>query len=636
MEEAVKIYSSLEMADFVIIGIYLVLSVGLGLWYARRGTKDTEAYFAGSGAIPWWIAGTSLLVACFAADTPLWIGDIIYKRGLEGAWLYWAPAIGTAFFVMLIAPLWKRSGIMTDIEFLEFRYRGDAASVMRFLNSLFYSGFVSIMFMTLQTLSIVKILQKVVDWRGMEPLFSRLNEALPFIPEGFDWVKLTCIVLTIAFAGSYSIISGLWGVASSGALQFLITYVGSVILAFMAVTSIEGGVTGMVGQISAMQETWPQGADLNILPTGNVWGLPAMTLVALLLYRWVEQAGMGQYVAQRLIATKSPRTAAYTAMIWGIGFFAIVPLPWIITVIAAKVARPDIIRGDEAYPAMAMMLPVGLKGILVASMLAAFMSTYSSLMSWGSSYFVNDFYKRFLVRKKTEHHYVKIGQIFMAVMAIVAGILAFQQESLLGIIFTVLEFMVGYWTVMFARWIWWRVNAWAEVAALAGSIFFAMLIRIMNTICTQLNVTDSDNPLLQSIILPIAAWGAPENSEPCWGHRILFVGTGSLVLWIIVMLLTRKPDDAIVDAFYKKVQPPGFWGPVRKRLGMQAPYSLGTIIFCWVIMMLGIFCPLIGLIKLCLGNVVLGLPLTVVGAVAIILAVVKVKKMYPKEPGIQE
>ena len=628
MEETITKYASLELLDYVVVGIYLVLSVGLGVWYARRGTKDTNAYFAGSGAIPWWIAGTSLLVACFAADTPLWIGDIIYKRGLEGAWLYWAPAIGTAFFMMLIAPLWKRAGILTDIEFLEFRYKGEAASIMRFLNSLFYSGFVSIMFMTLQTLSIVKILQRIIDWNGLNPLYLRLSEALPFIPEGFDWVKLTCVVLTIAFAGSYSIISGLWGVAGSGALQFLITYVGSIILAFIAISSIKGGAAGMVEQISAMKDTWPQGAELNILPSGNVWGLPAMTLLALLLYRWTEQAGMGQYVAQRLIATKNTRSAAYTAMIWGIGFFAIVPLPWILTVLAAKVVRPDIVNGDEAYPAMAMMLPVGLKGVLVASMLAAFMSTYSSLMSWGASYFVNDFYRRFFIKKAGEHHYVKIGQLFMAIMGVAAGILAFQQGSLLGIIFTVLEFMAGYWTVMFARWIWWRVNAWAEIAALGGSIFFALLIRFTGIICDNMNLTNSENPLMKNIILPIASWSKSENSEPYWGHRLLFVVTGSLILWIVVMFLTKKTDEEAVKKFYKKVQPPGFWGPIRKKLGMSAPYGLGTIMYCWIIMMIGVYCPLIGLIKLFLGNVALGLPLTIIGGIAIFLAVRKINTMY--------
>ncbi len=156
-------YGQLENADWIVILVYLIASVGLGISFARRGNKDMDAYFGGSGAIPWWIAGTSLLVACFAADTPLWIGDIIYKRGLEGAWFYWAPAIGTAFFVLIVAPLWKRCGILTDIELLEVRYTGRAASAMRLLNSMFYSMFASIMFLGLQTLSIVKILGATTD-----------------------------------------------------------------------------------------------------------------------------------------------------------------------------------------------------------------------------------------------------------------------------------------------------------------------------------------------------------------------------------------------------------------------------------------------------------------------------------------
>jgi len=570
--------------DYWIVGLYLVASIGLGVWFSRRGTKDTAAYFAGSGQIPWWIAGTSLLVACFAADTPLWIGEIIYKRGLEGAWMYWAPAIGTAFFVVLIAPLWKRSGVLTDIEFLELRYSGKAASAMRLFNSAFYSLFASLMWMCLQTLSITIILQSITDLS-----------------------KAECVLVTVVVATSYAAIAGLWGVASSGALQFVITYVGSVILAVYAVFVHVGGIEELVTAVNDLEESWPQGAELSIVPSGDAYALPMMTLLALFLFRWIEQAGMGQFVAQRLIATKNCRQAVYTAMIWGIGFFAIVPLPWIVTVVAAKIVLPDLEAGDEAYPRLAMMLPVGLRGVLIASMLAAFMSTYSSLMSWGSSYAVNDFYRRFLVRDASEKHYVRAGQIYMLLMAIVSGCLALWAESVLNVLLFVLSLMSGYWTVMFLRWVWWRVNAWAEMAALGGSIALSII----------------------SAYLPRTRhWWASDTMEEYFGHRMIFVMLGSLIIWLLVMFCTPPADPKVLDRFYDKVRPPGWWGPVRQRLNLPIEVSAGLIAYCWLVMLVAIYGLMFGLLKMAFGEYRLGGALTVMGVGAVVLAVQVTKKLY--------
>ncbi|MEQ8846757.1 hypothetical protein [Botrimarina sp.] len=579
------IFGRLAAADYWIVAAYLVGNVALGAWFARRGTKDAAAYFAGSGQIPWWIAGTSLLVACFAADTPLWIGDIIYRRGLEGVWLYWAPAIGTAFFVLLIAPLWKRSGVLTDVEFLELRYSGRLAPKVRLLNSVFYAAFASIMWMCLQTLSIVTILQSITDL-----------------------TKLQCVIVTVAVAASYTVVSGLWGVASSGALQFLITYVGSVILAIYAVFYLAGGIGPMVSGVNAMKATWPQGADLNVLPSGGPYALPAMTLVALFCFRWLEQAGMGQQVAQRLIASKSPRQAVYTAMIWGVGFFAVVPLPWIVTVIAARVLLPDLTDGQEAYPRLAMMLPVGFRGVLVASMLAAFMSTYSSLMSWGSSLAINDAYRRFLVRGKSESHYVRAAQVYMLVMAVVSAYLALLEDSVLDVVLFVLTLTSGYWVVMILRWVWWRINAWAELGGLIGSVALSLI----------------------SMALPYTAhWW--DDHEAYFGHRMVFVVVGSLVLSLALTLATPATDREIIDRFYARVRPPGFWGPVRKRLGLPVRLSGWTIAKCWGVMLVGIYGPLFGLLKITLGDYAWGAAATALGAVAIWLAVRLAQELYSDE-----
>ena len=542
--------TGLQAWDYAIVALYLAISVGLGVCFVGRGTRSAETFFASGGAMPWWIAGSSLLVACFAADTPLWIGDVIYTRGIEGVWLYWAPGIGAAFFVLLIAPLWKRSGVMTDVEFLEVRYSGPAASLMRLLNSAFYSLFASIMWMTLQTLSVATIIGSVTNIE-----------------------KWKCVVGTTVLAGSYSIASGLWGVAGSGTFQFVITYIGSVVLAVYVVVTKTGGIGGLVESLHQLSVSWPQGASLELLPSASQFGLPAMTLVALFGFRWIEQAGMGQYVAQRIIATRGPRQAVYAAMIWAIGFFAIVPLPWIVTVLAAKVVLPEIVDGQEAYPRMAMLLPVGLRGLLIASMLAAFMSTYSSLLNWGASYAINDFYRRFINRTASERHYVRAGQLYMAPMAIIAAGLAMYAGSLLNVIFVVQAVMCGYWTVAAARWIWWRVNAWSEVAGWAGSIAAA--------------VTTAFHPATRH-------WWESDKMEQYFGQRTITIMLCSLVLWLVTTLITAPTNEQQLDRFYRRVRPIGFWGPVKLRHPQYAGIGIPGVVASWTSMLGAIYATLFG------------------------------------------
>lgn len=573
--------------DYLIVGTYLVTSVVLGVWFVRRGTKSSEAFFAGGGALPWWIAGSSLLVACFAADTPLWIGDIIYTRGLEGVWLYWAPGIGAAFFVILIAPLWKRSGVMTDIEFLEVRYSGRAASWMRLLNSAFYAVFASIMWMTLQTLSVATIVGAIT---GLE--------------------KWKCVVTTTLLAGSYSIASGLWGVAGSGAFQFVVTYVGSMVLAVYVLVYKTGGVQGLVTSIHQLQDRWPQGSELRIAPGLSPYGLPLMTLIALFGFRWIEQAGIGQYVAQRVIATKSPRHAAYAALIWAVGFFAIVPLPWIITVVSAKVVLPDLEDGQQAYPRMAMLLPVGLRGLLIASMLAAFMSTYSSLMNWGASYAINDFYRRFVNKHASERHYVRAGQLYMVPMALAAAGLAMYAGSLLNVIFVVYAVMCGYWTVAIARWIWWRVNAWSEVVGWVGSVFIA----------------------LATALAPATNhWWESDKMEQYFGHRTITIMLSAMAMWLAATLLTKPTDEKRLDEFYRRVKPPGFWRPVRLRHPNVAGPSWGVVAVCWTVSLGAVYATLFGTLKLAFGDWQAGLALTALGVVCIALAVRQINALYAGE-----
>jgi len=564
----------------MIVGIYLLISVGVGVSFARRSAGDTKSYFIGGSSMPWWLVGISLLASAFSADTPLWIGDIIYKRGIEGAWLYWANGIGAAFFILLIAPLWKRSGLITEPELFEFRFAGKAAAFLRIFNGLYMSVFVTIIFMAVGTLSIAKILQMTA---GMD--------------------KTVSVLITVVISLAYCTVAGLWGICATDFMQFFVTMTGAFLLAFFSLKAA-GGSTHVVQQISAMTD-WP-GHQLNIFPRLATGGLPFMTVAFLFCLKWFEYTGLGGMVAQRLFASKSVKQSVFTAMIGYGMYFSLIPLPWIITIICSKVHMPGITDGQEAYPRMLMtVLPAGIKGIVVSSMLAAFMSCYSTLLNTGSSFFMNDFYRRIVVKNASEKHYVRISQLYMIPMAIISAAIALYSDSILNLLFIPLAASAGNTLILLTRWVWWRVNSWTMVAATVGSpIVFA------------------------SVYLLFPAWVSPETMELYYGHRMIFIILCTTVLCILVTLLTQPVQDNVLDRFYQKVRPPGFWKPVRKRLGLQSDYTIKGFLTGWAMLLVAIFAPLVGFIKLVFGNPMAGIVLIGLGVLGFVFAIKKAHRDY--------
>jgi Na+/proline symporter len=262
---------------------------------------------------------------------------------------------------------------------------------------------------------------------------------------------------------------------------------------------------------------------------------------------------------------------------------------------------------------MAMLLPAGLKGIIIASMLAAFMSTYSSLLSWSSTYAVNDLYRRFLVKNASSMHYVRASQLIMLPLAIASGLITYYAQSILNLLFYVFLATTGYYTVQLLRWLWWRVNAWAEVAGLLGSLFFTLLI---------------------CFVFP--DWVKPEYMEQYYGHRMIFVTCATFIVCLIVIFATKSTPDEILDNFYRKVRPPGLWGPIRQRLGMKSEYTVRVIVGHFLSMLLAIYGTLVGLIKLIFGEMLLGLILLFIGIFALVIAVIRVHKFYGEDSVVNE
>jgi Na+/proline symporter len=573
-------YGELSTVDYGVVVAYLLFSIVLGLSFARRGRKDTDAFFVGSRGMPWWLVGIGLAATCFAADTPLWIGDIIYKRGIEGTWLHWVTAIGFSFYVFAIAPLWRRSGIITDIAFYELRYSGRAASWLRGLYSVYHSLILNVVMMSVSTLSIVTIMESATG----------LSKGL-------------CVLITVGGAMVYCVVSGLWGIAATDFMQFFVTFFGSCILAIFAL-HVVGGPAILVRGLSA-QETWP-GHELNILPgAGAAAGLTTYTIFFIFAVRWMDNAAIGSYVSQRLFAARSTKEATLGAVLHACIYWSVVPLPWIITILAARLHLPELTEGQEAYPRMAFtILPWGLKGIMAASMLAAFMSTYTSLLSWGSSVALNDCYRRFCVKNAGPTHYVRVGQLLMLPMGVTAGLIAYWSDSIFNLLVYLQFLIVGVFSVQLARWIWWRVNAWSEVAALAANILIAAVIVILKP-----------------------EWVDPKTNELYYGEKMLTVVFGTFLVWFVVTMVTKPTSAAVLEAFVRRVNPPGFWGSVRRRISLPPLITWPSLFYGWGIMLLAIYGPLAGLIKVVLGEYETGGIALAAGVVGIVLAVRKARGM---------
>lgn len=577
-----EVYGHLTTVDHMVILAYLLASVGLGVWFTRRGTQDSAAFLVGSRGMPWWLVGFGLVATCFSSDGPLWIGDMIYRRGFEGVWMFWALGIGGAFFVFGVAPLWRRSGITTDLEFLEMRYSGRAASVLRLITSLFYSTFFNVMLMAISSLSIVTILQATTGWN-----------------------KAFCLLITMGVAIVYFVASGLWGVSVTGFMQFFVYSAGTLILMGWSLVLV-GGPEALATKLQALED-W-QGHTMALLP--RPWtpgGLTLPTLIVLVGFWSLDNAAQGMYVSQRLFACRNTRQATFAAMLFMGIFFSLVPVPWIITVAAAKVALPELTDGQQAYPRMAMFLPVGLRGLLVASLLAAFMSTYASLLSWGSAYFAHDFWRRFLVRNASEKHYVRVAQICMLPMAAVAGVIAYRAESILSLFLYLWLAYTGYLTIKVARWLWWRCNAWSEVSALSTSVVLTLALRFVKP-----------------------AWFAQDDLEYFYGHRGLVVGFGSLVVWLVVTLVTKPVDKDVLNRFCERVRPFGCWGTVYRRTGLVPDHDWRFVLHGWGLMLITIGGPMLGVPKLFLGETFPGALLTAAGVAAAVLAVRKARKSFPE------
>jgi Na+/proline symporter len=572
----------MAVIDWVVVVVFMACVTGVGLYFTKRASKSMDDFFVAGRTIPWWLAGTSMLATSFASDTPLHTTRVIREQGLAGAWFYWIGIFQGVVIAFLFSRLWRRTGVVTDNEFIELRYAGPRAARLRGALAVFKSLFLEILTMAWITLGMTKIVKAIM---GLPDAFT--IPVLGSVPSEYV-VVVVLLVLTLSF----SVASGFWGVVTTDLAEFAVAMVGAVVLSVVAVQKV-GGIEGLKAGLAKSAPLHE--ATLDFMPRLGAEGVSVFVFsIYMGVQLWAHAGidGSGQR-AQRLLACKDERHAI-AAGVWSLAVtWLIRSWPWYIAALASLILYPNLADSETAYPRMvAELLPVGLKGLMVASFVSAFMASIEAHYNLVASYAMNDVYRRFVAKKRTDEHYVKASRWMTLSVAVVAGIVTLLLPSVLGAFRFKMELMAGLGLVFILRWFWWRVNATTEIVALGTSIIVALTLNA----------------------LPLTRGGGAEASA----IRLLTVVVVSAVAAIVTMYATpHEPLDHLAK-FYAKVKPPGAWGPVAKHAGLEKQDSgFGLVILGQILVaIVFVFSGMVGLGKIILGDLGQGIALIALAVVA--------------------
>jgi Na+/proline symporter len=532
---------TLTLLDWIILAAALAACFVPALFFAKRSGRNTSEYFASGRAVPWWLAGLSMVATTFASDTPNLVTNFVRTQGVAGNWQWWAFTLTGVATVFFYARLWRRSGVMTDLEFYELRYSGRAASVVRGFRALYLGLFFNSIIIATVNLAACKI-------AGILFGFSR-------------WETLIAVgILNVVFAAH----SGLWGVLVIDMIQFFIKMSAVIAAAWFAVKLPEvGGLAGLVEKVSRIEG--PGGLNyLHLLPDfSSNWELATAVFIMPLAVQWWAvwypgaEPGGGSYIAQRMLASRSERDAVAGTLFFNIAHYVLRPWPWILVGLASLIVYPELsdigkafpnldpslIGHDIAYPAMLRFLPAGWVGLMVAGLVAANSSTVLTHLNWGASYIVHDFYRRFIRRDAPEKHYVLAGRLATIGLFVVSSSLVFVLETAQDSFNLILQVGAGTGLLYLMRWFWWRITAWSEVAAMVSSFLISVAFAI-----------------------------AHRHGVSFGTHReLLMTVIGTTVCWLLVTYRGPQTDRRTLVEFYRKVRPfgPG-WERIRVEAGISA------------------------------------------------------------------
>ncbi len=627
----------LHALDYAIIAAFIMIIIGIAAYYSRRAGDSTETFFLSARNMPWYIAGTAMVATTFAADTPLAVTELVARNGIAGNWLWWNMAIGAMLTVFFFARLWRRSGIMTDVEFVEFRYSGKPAAVLRGFRAIYLGLFMNAI---------------VLGWvhKAMEKIFKVT------IP-GVDPFLL--VVITALLIALYAAASGLLGTARTDSLQFVFAMIGCIILAIIVVQLPQIGGTTKLPERLAPQilEFFPRiGQVSGEVLAGGVLAMSVGAFVAHVGLQWWSSwypgadPGGGGYIAQRMMSAKDEKHSLFATLWFTIAHYTVRPWPWIIVALAALVLLPrahsanDLKQENPAlyqqvvavyqqggitpananqyspefrdfyekyentvdpgimYPKLMLRyLPTGLLGLLIAVFLAAYMSTIASQLNWGTSYLINDFYRRFVKSDAAESHYVVVSRISIIVLTIFSLWIA---KTFLTTISGAWEFIInasaGLGAVLILRWWWWRINAWSEIAAMIAPM----------------------------IIYPIALhYGL---KSPITLYPVVL---GTTIVWLIVTYLTKPVERDVLHTFYRRVHPGGpGWKAIEKELpDVKGDSGFGALFISWISGVVMVYATLFSIGKFLFGEYGMGIVYGAVAGVAVYMIYRQMQKVGFKQ-----
>lgn len=517
---------NLSQLDLAIILAFFALTIAIGLITARRAGRGFNEYFLSGRNMPWWLLGISMVATTFSADTPNLVTNIVRQHGVAGNWIWWAFLLTGMLTVFVYAKLWRRSGIQTDLEFYELRYGGKGAAFLRGFRAIYLGILFNILILASVLLAGIKISGTML---------------------GMGAVETVIIVSVITLI--YTVLGGLRSVILTDLFQFTIAMVGSVWAAIYLINLPEVGGLGQLLSHAGVQE------KMHLLPkpgAADAW--MALFIIPLAVQWWAvwypgAEPGGGGYIAQRMLSAKNESNAVGATLLFNIAHYGLRPWPWILIALASLVVFPDlaslreafphvdesVAQDDMAYPAMLTYLPAGLLGLVLASLIAALMSTLSTHLNWGASYAVNDFYRRFIRPTASQRELVTAGRMFTVFIMLVAAFMALQLETALQVFQIILMIGAGTGLIFILRWFWWRINAASEISAMIISFVVAVLV---------------------NVILP----GQSEFFEGIPDHsRILIVVGVTTPAWILITYLFPPEKDEVLVAFIQKIRP-HLWG----------------------------------------------------------------------------
>jgi solute:Na+ symporter, SSS family len=578
----------LTVIDWAIVAAYFLLSTGIGFYFTKRGGESLSEYFLSGRNVPWWLAGASMVATTFAADTPLVVTGLVVANGVAGNWLWWNMLMSGMLTVFFFARLWRRAGVMTDVEFAEIRYSGKPAAVLRGFRAVYLAIPINLLILGWVTRAMIKILT----------ISLGVN---PYAAVGI------CFLVTMF----YAVAAGLWAVLWTDLVQFVIKMTAVIVLAVFAVKAV-GGMAALKAGVSA--HFGSETAALSVLPVslqgGHLSAYPWMPLTSLGVFLFMQwwaawypgaEPGGGGYVAQRIFAARTERDGVLATLFFQVAHYALRPWPWIITGLATILLYPNLQDKESGYVhAFVDLLPTPWRGFMLAGFAAAYMSTVGTQLNWGASYLVNDFYKRFLRRHESEAHYVNVSRATTVFLFGMSLLVTWQLSSVEQAWRLLLALGACTGLVLILRWYWWRINAWSEISAMITSFVTSLVVL---------------GHFGKALVPRVVAAGGPE--ADAWVVMITVAVT--TVVWITVTFLTKPEPDATLEAFYTRVRPGGpGWLRISTRLGHgRETIPGGRLAWAnWLAGVIAVYATLFGIGKVIFGEWLTGSVLLTIALVA--------------------